>query len=154
THQTLKSRLIVYARNRLLKQARRRDVPEAVLQQISTALDPRALTIGFARRFAPYKRADLILRDLDSLARIVSNADRPIQIIFAGKSHPADEPGKMLLQRIFKVTQQEPFRGRVVFLEDYDINLARHLVQGVDVWLNNPRRPLEASGTSGQKVVL
>lgn len=154
THQTLKSRLITYARNRLVKQARRRDASEAVLQQLSTALDPRVLTIGFARRFAPYKRADLICRDMDLLARLVTNPDRPIQVVFAGKSHPADEPGKSILQRIYKLSQQEPFRGRVVFLEDYDINLARHLVQGVDVWLNNPRRPLEASGTSGQKVVL
>ncbi|MGQ0635723.1 MAG: alpha-glucan family phosphorylase [Planctomycetaceae bacterium] len=154
THQTLKSRLIVYARNRLLKQGRRRDLPEAALQQLSTALDPRILTIGFARRFAPYKRADLILKDLDMLARIVTSVDRPVQIIYAGKSHPADEPGKTILQHVYKVSQQEPFRGRIVFLEDYDINLGRHLVQGVDVWLNNPRRPLEASGTSGQKVVL
>jgi starch phosphorylase len=154
THQTLKSRLITYARNRLIKQARRRDVSEATLAQISGFLDPRVLTIGFARRFAPYKRADLILRDLDLLAKVVTSVDRPIQIIFAGKSHPADEPGKTILQRIYKMTQQEPFRGRIVFLEDYDINLGRHLVQGVDVWLNNPRRPLEASGTSGQKVVL
>lgn len=153
-HQTLKTRLIVYARNRLLRQARRRDLPEAALAQISTFLDPRALTIGFARRFAPYKRADLILRDLDTMARLVGDTDRPVQLIFAGKSHPADEPGKSLLQRVYKVSQQEPFRGRLVFLDDYDINLARHLVQGVDVWLNNPRRPLEASGTSGQKVVL
>lgn len=154
THQTLKSRLITYSRNRLLKQARRRDVSEATLAQISTALDPRVLTIGFARRFAPYKRADLLLRDLDLLARLVTSVDRPIQLIFAGKSHPADEPGKAILQRIYRISQEEPFRGRIVFLEDYDINLARHLVQGVDVWLNNPRRPLEASGTSGQKVVL
>jgi starch phosphorylase len=154
THQTLKSRLIVYARNRLIKQARRRDLPDSALAQISTALDPRVLTIGFARRFAPYKRADLILRDLEWLKKLVTSVERPIQIIFAGKSHPADEPGKSMLQRVFCIGQEEPFRGRIVFLEDYDINLARHLVQGVDVWLNNPRRPLEASGTSGQKVVL
>lgn len=154
THQTLKSRLIIYARNRLIKQARRRDLSEAALSQLATALDPRVLTIGFARRFAPYKRADLILRDLDLLADLVTSVDRPVQIIFAGKSHPADEPGKAILQQIYRMSQEEPFRGRVVFLEDYDINLGRHLVQGVDVWLNNPRRPLEASGTSGQKVVL
>jgi starch phosphorylase len=154
THETLKSRLIIYARNRLVKQARRRDMPEQALAALAASLDPRVLTIGFARRFAPYKRADLILRELDLLADLVSRAERPIQIIFAGKSHPADEPGKQMLQRIYRATQQEPFKGRVVFLEDYDINLGRHLVQGVDVWLNNPRRPLEASGTSGQKVVL
>jgi starch phosphorylase len=154
THQTLKSRLIIYARNRLVKQARRREESEQVQATLSTALDPRVLTIGFARRFAPYKRADLICRDLDMLARLMTDAERPIQIVFAGKSHPADNPGKTILQRIFRLTQQDPFRGRLVFLEDYDINLGRHLVQGVDVWLNNPRRPLEASGTSGQKVVL
>jgi len=154
THHTLKSRLITYARGRLVKQARRRDESEEMSKLAGKALDPRFLTIGFARRFAPYKRADLILRDLDLLAKLLESVEQPVQIVFAGKSHPADEPGKKLLQRIFHVTQQEPFRGRVVFLEDYDINLARHLVQGVDVWLNNPRRPLEASGTSGQKVVL
>lgn len=154
THHTLKSRLVTYARGRLAKQARRRDESEETVKLASKALDPRFLTIGFARRFAPYKRADLILKDLDMLAKLLDSVDRPVQIVFAGKSHPADEPGKKLLQRVFHITQQEPFRGRVVFLEDYDINLARHLVQGVDVWLNNPRRPLEASGTSGQKVVL
>ncbi len=155
THQTLKTRLISFARDRLLKQARRREeLTDTLAQQISTALDPRVLTIGFARRFAPYKRADLIMRDIEVLAELVDQADQPIQLIFAGKSHPADEQGKAMLQRIIKVTQRNEFRGRVVFLEDYDVNLARHLVQGVDVWLNNPRRPLEASGTSGQKVVL
>ncbi len=154
THQALKSRLISYARGRLIKQARRRDEPEELVRIAANALDPRVLTIGFARRFAPYKRADLILKDLDMLAEMVGSSTHPVQFIFAGKSHPADELGKSLLQRVFRITQEEPFRGRVVFLEDYDINLGRHLVQGVDVWLNNPRRPLEASGTSGQKVVL
>src|SRR5262249_24793504 len=127
THQTLKGRLIEYARNRLVKQARRRDLSETALAQSASALDPRVLTIGFARRFAPYKRADLILRDLDALARLVTSSDRLVQIIYAGKSHPADEPGKQLLQRVFKFTLQDPFRGRVVFLEDYDLNLGRHL---------------------------
>jgi starch phosphorylase len=154
THQALKSRLINYARDRLIRQGRRRGESEAELKQFATCLDPRALTIGFARRFAPYKRADLLMRDLDGLARLVTDVERPIQLLFAGKSHPADELGKALLQRIFKIGQQEPFKGRIIFLEDYDVNLARHLVQGVDLWLNNPRRPLEASGTSGQKVVL
>ena len=154
THQALKSRLISYSRGRLIKQARRRDEPDDLVRLAGQALDPRVLTIGFARRFAPYKRADLILKDLDLLAELIGSIDRPVQIIFGGKSHPADELGKQLLQRVFRTTQQEPYRGRVVFLEDYDINLARHLVQGVDLWLNNPRRPLEASGTSGQKVVL
>ena len=154
THSTLKSRLITYARNRLTKQAKRRDLSDQAIAEIGSFLDPKVLTIGFARRFAPYKRADLICHDLDLLARLITDAQRPIQIVFAGKSHPADNPGKEILQRIYKLSQQDAFRGKIVFLEDYDINLARHLVQGVDVWLNNPRRPLEASGTSGQKVVL
>lgn len=154
THQTLKTRLIMFARDRLVKQAKRWDSSDQAVQQAATALDPRALTIGFARRFAPYKRADLIMRDVEWLAKLVTSTDQPIQLIIAGKSHPADENGKAILQRIIKIAQKEPFAGRVVFLEDYDINLTRHLVQGVDLWLNNPRRPLEASGTSGQKVVL
>jgi starch phosphorylase len=154
THQSLKNRLIAYVRGRLQKQARRADATEEQLRELSQVLDPHALTIGFARRFALYKRADLIFRDLEELGRIVASHQRPVQFIFAGKSHPADNPGKQILQRVFQITRQEAFRGRVVFIDDYDINLARHLVQGVDVWLNNPRRPLEASGTSGQKVVL
>jgi starch phosphorylase len=96
----------------------------------------------------------LILRDLDLLDQIINSSDRPVQFIYAGKAHPADDPGKHILQRIHRIAHDKRFLGRIVFLEDYDINLARHLVQGVDVWLNNPRRPLEASGTSGQKVVL
>jgi len=154
THQSLKSRLIVYARTRLVNEAKRRNEPDEVIEILSNAMDPQYLTIGFARRFAPYKRADLVLQDLDLLMKLVNDSKRPIQLIFAGKAHPADEPGKKILQRIIKATQQKEFLGRVVFLENYDINRARHLVQGVDVWLNNPRRPLEASGTSGQKVVL
>ncbi len=154
THESLKNRLIGYARYRLTKQGERHKVSDKEMERIQTILDPQALLIGFARRFAPYKRADLIMRDLDLLSEIIHNTDRPVQFIFAGKAHPADEPGKQILQRIHKIAHDERFLGRIVFLEDYDINLARHLVQGVDVWLNNPRRPLEASGTSGQKVVL
>jgi glycogen phosphorylase len=154
THESLKNRLIGYARYRLTKQAERHKVSDKEMERIQTILDPQALLIGFARRFAPYKRADLIMRDLDLLAEIIRHSDRPVQFIFAGKAHPADDPGKQILQRIHKIAHDERFLGRIVFLEDYDINLARHLVQGVDVWLNNPRRPLEASGTSGQKVVL
>ena len=154
THQSLKNRLIVYSRNRLVKSAKQRGESDEQIELLNNILDPTALTIGFARRFAPYKRADLIARDLDLLGQILQDADRPVQIIYAGKAHPADDHGKSIVQRIFKLAQQEPFKGRIVLLEDYDINLGRHLVQGVDVWLNNPRRPLEASGTSGQKVVL
>lgn len=154
THQSLKNRLIQFARVNASAQATRRGENPEQIERLQSALDPRVLTIGFARRFAPYKRADLILRDLSEFRRIILDSERPIQFIFAGKSHPADENGKSILQRIFKLMQTSEFNGRVIFLEDYDINLARHLVQGVDVWLNNPRRPLEASGTSGQKVVL
>ncbi len=154
THQSLKNRLINYSRRRLVKQAQRRGDSDSRIAELSEALDPTFLTIGFARRFAPYKRADLIAKDLDFFANLINNSDRPVQLIFAGKAHPADENGKKIVQRIYKMTEDARFKGRVVLLEDYDINLGRHLVQGVDVWLNNPRRPLEASGTSGQKVVL
>ncbi|WP_237226933.1 alpha-glucan family phosphorylase [Rubinisphaera sp. JC750] len=154
THQALKTRLIVYTRSRLIKQAARKHASDAELQALGELMDPRALTIGFARRFAPYKRADLIVRDAERLARLANDAQRPIQFIFCGKAHPADENGKSILQNIVKLSESKEFKGKIVFLEDYDINFTRHLVQGVDVWLNNPRRPLEASGTSGQKVVL
>ncbi len=154
THSALKNRLIVYARNRLREQAERRGASSEYIESCANALDPRALTVGFARRFAPYKRTDLIMRDMEQFARMMADADRPVQFIFAGKAHPADENGKNILQRVFKLSQKPEFAGKIVVLEDYDINLGRHLVQGVDVWLNNPRRPLEASGTSGQKVVL
>jgi starch phosphorylase len=117
-------------------------------------IDPYMLTIGFARRFATYKRAGLILRDFDRLLDMVNKPNMPVQIIFAGKAHPADEPGKLLIQEVYRKVKQAQTGGRLVFLEDYDMNLARYLVQGVDVWLNTPRRPNEASGTSGQKAAL
>ena len=154
THQLLKNRLIDYARRKLVAQAERRKESPEQIEQLRNSLDPQILTIGFARRFAPYKRADLFMRDLDLLADLIGSDERPIQFIFAGKAHPADDNGKAIVQRIHQLSQDERFRRRVVLLENYDINLGRHLVQGVDVWLNNPRRPLEASGTSGQKVVL
>ena len=111
-----------------------------------TLLDPDALTIGFARRFATYKRADLIFRDLDRLRRLLTNPWRPVQIIFAGKAHPADNPGKEVLQSVYQFTRDPTFEGRVAFVEDYDMHLAHLLVQGVDLWLNLPRVPLEACG--------
>lgn len=154
THTTLKTGLISYVRNRQVSVAKRNNASAEVLQQLENVLDPQILTIGFARRFAPYKRAGLILRELDQLAELVNDPVQPIQIVFSGKAHPADEPGKRILQEIIRISRDPRFLGRIVFLENYDINRARHLVQGVDVWLNNPRRPLEASGTSGQKVVL
>lgn len=153
-HSMLKNRLISYARRQAVEQATRRGESASVIADMESLFDPQALTIGFARRFAPYKRADLILKDLDFLAKLITDTNRPLQFIFAGKAHPADERGKQILQQIFKLTRQEPFRGRVLILENYNIDMGRYLVQGVDVWLNNPRRPLEASGTSGQKVVL
>ncbi|MEW5988709.1 MAG: alpha-glucan family phosphorylase [Chloroflexota bacterium] len=119
-----------------------------------TLLDPEALTIGFARRFATYKRATLIFRDLPRLQRILLDSHRPVQIIFAGKAHPADDPAKTLIQTVYSFAKHHQMGGRVAFIEDYDMHLARYLVQGVDVWLNNPRRPREASGTSGQKASL
>jgi starch phosphorylase len=116
--------------------------------------DPEALTIGFARRFATYKRADLIFGDPDRLARLLADTERPLQIVLAGKAHPADEGGKALIRKVVEFTRDPRANGRVVFLPDYEMTLARHLVQGVDVWLNTPRRPLEASGTSGMKAAL
>jgi glycogen phosphorylase len=116
-----------------------------------TLIDPYVLTIGFARRFATYKRASLILRDVERLLHIINRPNMPVQIIFAGKAHPADEPGKQLIQQIYRTVKKAETGGRLVFLEDYDMNVARYLVQGVDVWLNTPRRPMEASGTSGMK---
>ena len=154
THNTLKSRLLEFVRRRLSRQCRYRNEDEAMIENARNVLDPSALTIGFARRFATYKRADLFLKNLDEFAAMMSDSNRPVQFIFAGKAHPADEPGKKLIQKIANLRLDPQFSGRIVFVEDYDINVGRHLVQGVDVWLNNPRRPLEASGTSGQKVVL
>jgi starch phosphorylase len=153
-HQTLKARLIEFTRRRLVQQAERRDESPAVISQLRRSLSPDALTIGFARRFATYKRANLLLRDLVAIVSILDDPQRPVQVIFAGKAHPQDGPAKGVLQQIAQLTRDPRFAGKIVFIEDYDINVGRYLVQGVDVWLNNPRRPLEACGTSGQKVVL
>jgi starch phosphorylase len=117
-------------------------------------LTARDLTIGFARRFATYKRADLVFRDPDRLRRILINPRRPVQIVFAGKAHPADEPGKQMLQRVYAYTRDLGFEGRIAFLEDYELHLAHRLVQGVDLWLNVPRPPMEACGTSGIKAAM
>jgi starch phosphorylase len=116
-----------------------------------TLLSPDVLTIGFARRFATYKRAELVFRDPDRLARILNNPRRPMQIVFAGKAHPADDGGKRVLQTIYRYASDPAFGGRVAFVDDYDLHVAHYLVQGCDVWLNTPRKPLEASGTSGMK---
>jgi glycogen phosphorylase len=154
THLALKAQLIEFARRRAKEQAARRNEPADTLQRFSTLLSPDALTIGFARRFATYKRANLVLADIQRLASMVNDPKRPVQFLFAGKAHPHDEPGKRVLQQVAEMMRDQKFHNRFVFIEDYDINVGRYLVQGVDVWLNNPRRPLEASGTSGQKVVL
>jgi starch phosphorylase len=154
THLNLKSQLVDFARRRAKEQAERRGEPLETLRKLGKVLSPDALTIGFARRFATYKRANLVLVDIQRLASMVNDPKRPVQFLFAGKAHPHDEPGKKVLQQIAEMMRDSEFADRFVFIEDYDINVGRHLVQGVDVWLNNPRRPLEASGTSGQKVVL
>lgn len=154
THQTLKVQLIEIARRRTAHQAERRGEPPERVLPLRHALSFDALTIGFARRFATYKRATLMLRDIEALASLVSDPPMPIQFIFAGKSHPHDRPAKEMLQQIARLTRDPRFAGKLLFIEDYDINMGRYLVQGVDVWINNPRRPQEACGTSGQKVVL
>jgi glycogen phosphorylase len=153
-HYALKNLLLAFVRRRVSRQCRRRGESDAVVEAARNLLDPNILTIGFARRFATYKRADLIMSDMERLFKLLNDPCRPIQIIFAGKAHPADEPGKQLIKRIANSRHDERCASRVVFIEDYDINVCRHMIQGVDVWMNNPRRPLEASGTSGQKVVL
>lgn len=154
THLTLKARLLSFVRRRAVAQAARRGEAPEQLQRLERILSPDALTIGFARRFATYKRANLFLQDIDRLKALVNDAQRPIQFVFAGKAHPRDEPGKRVLQQIAQLARDPAFADKLIFVEDYDMDVGRHFVQGVDVWLNNPRRPLEASGTSGQKVVL
>jgi starch phosphorylase len=154
THLNLKSRLLAFARRRVTEYAVRRLESQETIQRLGRVLSPDGLTIGFARRFATYKRANLILADIERLGAMVNDPKCPVQFVFAGKAHPRDEPGKRVLQQIAELMRDSQFAERFLFVEDYDINVARYLVQGVDVWLNNPRRPLEASGTSGQKVVL
>ncbi|MBI5636404.1 MAG: alpha-glucan family phosphorylase [Nitrospinae bacterium] len=151
THERRRERMVGFVRRRLAEQLRRRGASEAELQQAEEALDPESLTIGFARRFATYKRGSLILRDEERLARILNNRDRPLQIIIAGKAHPRDIEGKNIIKSIIHACGKDEFRRRLIFLENYDIDVARYLVQGCDVWLNTPRRPMEASGTSGMK---
>jgi starch phosphorylase len=154
THLSLKAQLLEFVRARAVEQSKRRDEQPQVTQKLSRAFSTDALTIGFARRFATYKRANMILSDMETLASMVNDPKRPIQFVFAGKAHPHDGPGKDILRQIAGMMRNPRFSEKFIFVEDYDINVGRHLVQGVDVWLNTPRRPLEASGTSGQKVVL
>ncbi|MHB8868164.1 MAG: alpha-glucan family phosphorylase [Thermoleophilia bacterium] len=153
THVRQRERLVVFARTQLEVQMRRRNAPPREIESARDALRSDALTIGFARRFATYKRATLLLREVDRLKTLLLDERRPVQVVFAGKAHPRDDAGKEYIREIVRFAQQEGVRHRLVFIEDYDLGKARALVQGVDVWLNTPRRPLEASGTSGMKVV-
>ncbi|GAP13887.1 maltodextrin phosphorylase [Longilinea arvoryzae] len=150
----LKRKLVVFANTRTRALWQSGSITPAQVVAGGLFLEPYSLTIGFARRFATYKRANLIFRDYDRLLRLITNYERPVQIVFAGKAHPADEPGKLLIQQVYRAVKDSKSGGRLVFLEDYDMNVARYLVQGVDVWLNTPRRPNEASGTSGMKAAL
>ncbi len=153
THERRKERLVTFARRRLHRQLQRRGVSQAEIEAANEVLDSETLTIGFARRFATYKRATLILRDKNRLAAILNDSKCPVQIIFAGKAHPRDDAGKEYIRQIAALAREPQFRRRIVFLEDYDLSVARYLVQGVDVWLNTPLRPNEASGTSGIKAI-
>ncbi len=153
THERRRERLIAFTRGRLRLQLQRRGAPQHEIDGADEVLDPDALTIGFARRFATYKRATLFMRDVERLKALLNHADRPVQIVFAGKAHPHDTGGKELIRQIINLARTDEFRHRLVFLEDYDMQVARYLVQGVDVWMNTPRRPKEASGTSGMKVI-
>jgi starch phosphorylase len=150
-HERRRSRLVTWARSRVKEQMIRAGAPPTEVEKAEEILDPEALTIGFARRFATYKRGTLLFRDPERLAKILANAKGPVQILYAGKAHPRDNAGKQFIQTIHKMSRDNRFRNRIIFLEDYDIVVARYLVQGVDVWLNTPRRPMEASGTSGMK---
>ncbi|NJO76637.1 MAG: alpha-glucan family phosphorylase [Leptolyngbyaceae cyanobacterium RM1_406_9] len=151
-HQILKDRLVAHTRFKIRHARQLRGEDQGLIQATDQLLDPKVLTIGFARRFSPYKRGALLLRDFERAIRLFGNPERPIQIVFSGKAHPADEEGKRIIQRLMEWCKHPALLSRVAFVEDYDIFTAQKLVQGVDVWLNNPRRPLEASGTSGQKV--
>ncbi|HKQ61995.1 MAG TPA: alpha-glucan family phosphorylase [Candidatus Polarisedimenticolaceae bacterium] len=153
-HVAQKRRLVTLARQRLLEQFARHGRSPAELREVDRLLDPGALLVGFARRFATYKRGDLLLLDAERLKALVTSAERPVQFLFAGKAHPADRPGQELIHRIWQASLRPELRGRLLFLEDYDMRLGRALVQGVDVWVNTPRRPQEASGTSGMKVAM
>ena len=154
THQQQRQQLIDFSHVHLRQQMHSQGAPSAKIEQSLAGLDPQALTIGFARRFATYKRGNLLFRNIERLKALFADSDRPLQILFAGKAHPKDDAGKDLIRQIVHLAREEPFNGRIFFLQDYDMNLARYLVQGCDVWLNNPRRPLEASGTSGMKAAI
>ncbi|MBR6252330.1 MAG: alpha-glucan family phosphorylase [Clostridia bacterium] len=153
-HQEQKMKLIKVCRENIKAQKIRNGESIDEINETDNLLDPKALTIGFARRFATYKRADLIFKDIEKITQILNNPQRPVQIIFAGKPHPADVQGQDLVKEIYEFSKMPQFKNKVVILENYNMHVARYLVSGVDVWLNNPRRPLEASGTSGEKAGL
>lgn len=152
THQALKRRLVEFVRERVRAQRVRLGESPENLRKVNQILDPEILTIGFARRFATYKRGNLLFSDLDRLKRLLTNPERPVQFVFSGKAHPKDEGGKRLIQEVYRWSRQEGLEDRIIFVEDYDTYIGRRLTQGVDLWLNNPLRPLEASGTSGMKL--
>ena len=154
SHERRKERLVSFARSRLKMQLQRRGLSKHMIAYADEVLDPEALTIGFARRFATYKRGNLIFRNLERIKKILTNKERPVQIIIAGKAHPKDDKGKEIIKSIVALTSDPDLKYKVVFLEDYDMNVAHYLVQGVDIWLNNPLRPQEASGTSGMKAAV
>ena len=151
THQDRKEKLLKLVKDNTTQRLRRSGYSYEEINEITSKLNPNALTIGFARRFATYKRATLIFKDLERITQILNNADRPVQLIFAGKAHPADKEGQDLIKRIHEISMMPQFKGKIFLLENYNIAMSQYLVSGVDVWLNNPRRPMEASGTSGQK---
>ncbi|MDR0485139.1 MAG: alpha-glucan family phosphorylase, partial [Elusimicrobiota bacterium] len=154
SHERRKERLITFTRERLKQQLKRRGAPLKALSYADEVLDPEALTIGFARRFATYKRGDLIFRDLERLKKILTDKNCPVQMIIAGKAHPKDVFGKRIIQQIVNFANDAELRNKIIFIEDYDMNTAHYLVQGADIWLNNPIRPQEASGTSGMKAAV
>lgn len=153
-HRHSKAKLFEAVRQNLKAQMERNGENPGEILKVDSMLDPDVLTIGFARRFATYKRANLIFRDIERIKRILGNPDMPVQIIFAGKAHPADRPGQEIIKNIFDISRMPEFKGKVILLENYNMNVARYLLHGVDIWMNNPRRPLEASGTSGQKAAI
>ena len=153
-HEMNRARLIRTCRELMRKQYERRNAPRAIMDDVETVLDQDVLTIGFARRFASYKRSYLILKDPERLVALITSKDRPVQFIFSGKAHPKDREGKDLIQRLIQFGQKQGIRHRFIFLENYDPHIARHLIQGADIWLNTPRRPMEACGTSGMKAAL
>jgi len=153
-HSLLKQRMVAYVRDHSFDARLARGESEDYIEAARTMFDPRMLTIGFARRVAGYKRWDLLLSDPESLTRLINDPERPIQFVFAGKAHPQDQEAKRVLQKLIEWQRDRSVRQRVAFIEDYDQETARQLVQSVDVWMNVPRRPMEASGTSGEKVAI